>query len=74
MLGELKPTGPKGLYCGSRLRSGEVFASGGSIQNLKDQKGWILEISKQRFSAYPFYGRARCWPMLGALDGNQKSF
>ena len=22
---------------------------------------------KQRFSAYPFYGRARCWPMLGAF-------
>ena len=24
------------LYCGSRQRSGEVFAYGGSIQNLKD--------------------------------------
>ena len=28
-----------GLYCGSRLRSGEVFAYVGSIQNLKDLKG-----------------------------------
>ena len=27
-----------GLYCGSRLRSGEVFAYVGSIQNLKDLK------------------------------------
>ena len=26
------------LYCGSRLRSGEVFAYVGSIQNLKDLK------------------------------------
>ena len=25
------------------------------------------EILKQRFSAYPFYGRARCCPMLGAF-------
>ena len=27
-----------GLYCGSRLRSGEVFAYGGLPQNLKDLK------------------------------------
>jgi len=27
-----------GLYCGSRLRSGEVFAYVGSIQNLKELK------------------------------------
>jgi hypothetical protein len=27
-----------GLYCGSRLRSGEVFAYVDSIQNLKDRK------------------------------------
>ena len=28
-----------GLYCGSRLRSGQVFAYVRSIQNLKDLKG-----------------------------------
>ena len=26
-----------------------------------------LSFRKQRFSAYPCYGRARCWPMLGSL-------
>jgi len=28
-----------GLFCGSLLRNGEVFACVGNIQNLKDQKG-----------------------------------
>ena len=28
-----------GLYCGPRLRKGEVFAYVGSIQNLKDLEG-----------------------------------
>ena len=31
-----------GLYCGSRLRSGEVFAYVGRNQNLKDLKDWSL--------------------------------
>ena len=34
-----------GLYCGSRLRKGEVFAYVGSIQNLKDLKESINAFS-----------------------------
>ena len=34
-----------GLYCGSRLRKGEVFAYVGSIQDLKDLKVIDLQVA-----------------------------
>jgi len=39
-----KPKGPKaGLFCGSFLRKGEVFAYVGSIQTLKDLNNKVRE-------------------------------
>ena len=34
-----------GLYCGPRLRKGEVFAYGGLSQNLKDLKDFVIQVT-----------------------------
>jgi len=47
------------------LWKGEVLAYVGRNKNLKNLKDHTLR--KQGVSADPFYGRARCSPMLGSL-------
>ena len=55
-----------GLYCGYRLRKGEVFVYVGPSQNLKDRKDLWWEHSKPQGPEGLLENKFRCPPMLGA--------
>ena len=54
-----------GLYCGSRLRKGEVFACVGLSQNLKDLKDPCTSLIRSRTPPGPYTRPSSCFSIVG---------